>query len=130
MNKVEIRRKRLQDLIDDKYQGVQANLLKDWAKRNPEKEINQGELSLLLKKKSFGEKKGLSLAKGLGLRFDYFENFDDDPNFIKLINFLRTNPQLIEKMLAQSMKKIDKTTTIKFKPVKPKQLRKKESSEG
>ena len=101
MNKVEIRRKRLKGLIDNKYQGVQANLLKDWAKRNPKKEINQGELSLLLKNKSFGEKKGVSLAIGLRLREDYFENFDDDPNFIKIKNFLRENPELIENILAQ-----------------------------
>lgn len=45
-----LRRQNLKKWIDEKYKGVQANFVNAT-------DINQGELSALLKNKSFGEKK-------------------------------------------------------------------------
>ncbi len=63
MNKNDVittRRKRLRLLIDERFGGKQAALVSQIG-------INQGELSGLLEKKSFGEKKARSLEKQLKL---------------------------------------------------------------
>lgn len=60
MDTTTIRRKNLQLWIDEKFGGVQAEFINFTG-------INQGELSGLLKKKSFGEKKARSLEKLAGM---------------------------------------------------------------
>ena len=56
----DIRRENLQRWIDEKYNGVQAGFVAFT-------EINQGELSALLKNKSFGEKKARSIEEKAGM---------------------------------------------------------------
>ena len=55
-----LRRQRLRQLIEDRYGGRQSALVEEIG-------INQGELSGLLRLKSFGEKKARSLEDQLGL---------------------------------------------------------------
>lgn len=57
---VDIRRENLQRWIDERCSGVQANFI-------ALTEINQGELSGLLKNKSFGEKKARSIEEKAGM---------------------------------------------------------------
>lgn len=56
----ETRRKRLAQLIDEQYGGSQAKFIE-------ETNENQGEVSALLKSKSFGEKKARKLEEKCGL---------------------------------------------------------------
>lgn len=66
---VAIRRKRLREWIDDKHGGSQAAFV--LATR-----INQGELSGLLKDKSFGEKKAASIEADAGMPAGYLSGVD------------------------------------------------------
>lgn len=64
---VAVRRRRLQDWIDQRFGGVQSAFLEDIASRTG-KPANQGELSGLLSgKKSFGEKKARKLEQQAGM---------------------------------------------------------------
>lgn len=60
MKVVEVRRERLREWINDKYKGIQAGFVEDTG-------INQGELSGLLKAKSFGERKARNIEKMAGM---------------------------------------------------------------
>lgn len=62
---VAIRRRRLREWIDDHCNGLQAAFMDRCAKNNYL--ISQSELSGLLKKKSFGEKKARSIEIGAGM---------------------------------------------------------------
>jgi len=64
---VSLRRRRLQEWIDQKFGGRQASLIADIEARTSQK-VNQGELSLILQgKKSFGEKKARKLELQAGM---------------------------------------------------------------
>ena len=63
---VTLRRSNLRSLIDSKYHGSQAELVDKIG-------INQGELSGLLKSKSFGEKKARSLEGLIGIADGWFD---------------------------------------------------------
>lgn len=63
-NIVELRRARLREWIDIHHGGVAADFIKVSG-------INQGELSGLLKSKSFGEKRAMSLEKAAGMPAGY-----------------------------------------------------------
>ncbi|MCW0398751.1 hypothetical protein NG829_08375 [Xanthomonas sacchari] len=60
------RRARLRQWIDERFHGVQADFVRATG-------INQGELSLLLKDKSFGEKRAASIEKKAGMPPGYLE---------------------------------------------------------
>jgi len=60
MKVVKVRRERLWEWIEDKYKGIQAGFVEDTG-------INQGELSALLKDKSFGERKARNIEKMAGM---------------------------------------------------------------
>lgn len=61
-----IRRKRLQQVIDEQYGGKQSSLVEAI-------EVNAGELSGLLRSKAFGEKKARGLEVSLGLPRGYLD---------------------------------------------------------
>ena len=63
------RRNRLKEWIDQRYVGSQAKMVEDIG-------INQGELSGLLKSKSFGEKKARSLEDQAGMPYSYLDLMD------------------------------------------------------
>lgn len=63
------RRNRLKEWIDQRYAGSQAKMVEDIG-------INQGELSGLLKSKSFGEKKARSLEDQAGMPYSYLDLMD------------------------------------------------------
>lgn len=71
MTIVEIRRKKLQHLIDTRFKGSQAAFVE-------KTEINQGELSGLLRQKSFGEKKARKIELLLGLPPGYLDTSGTD----------------------------------------------------
>lgn len=58
---VENRRKQLRRWIDEHFEGSQMAFIA--STNDGEKQVNQGELSALLKKKSFGEKRARSLER-------------------------------------------------------------------
>lgn len=68
------RRVRLKELLDTHFPGVggQRELL-DYIEARTKKRPSQGELSLLLKEKSFGIKKGIALSEQIGLSRKWFE---------------------------------------------------------
>lgn len=71
---VALRRRRLKQWIDERYKGVQAAFVADSG-------INQGEVSGLLKNKSFGEKRAASLEAAAGMPAGYLSeegNSSDD----------------------------------------------------
>lgn len=73
---VETRRARLRRVIEERYKGVQANMVRDTG-------INAGELSGLMKTRFFGEKKARTLEKQLGLPDMWFDGVDaSDSNLI------------------------------------------------
>lgn len=79
---VEVRRARLRKVIEDRYRGIQANMVRDTG-------INAGELSGLLKTRFFGEKKARLLERQLGLSDRWLDGADsqtstalDDFNWI------------------------------------------------
>lgn len=61
---VAARRRRLQEWLDARYQGRQAEFVRT-------AQVNQGELSALLKDKSFGEKRAASLEAKAGMPAGY-----------------------------------------------------------
>lgn len=61
---VAARRKRLRQWIDSEYDGIQAKFVAATG-------VNQGELSLLLKDKPFGEKRADSLEEQAGMPVGY-----------------------------------------------------------
>ncbi|MBB5860214.1 S24 family peptidase [Xanthomonas arboricola] len=61
---VALRRARLQQWINEKHDGKQADFVRAAG-------INQGELSLLLKNKSFGEKRAAALERAAGMPSGY-----------------------------------------------------------
>lgn len=63
---VSIRRKRLKQVIDEKFSGKQTRLVEATG-------INAGELSALMRDKPFGEKKARSLEKQAGLPGGYLD---------------------------------------------------------
>jgi len=67
---VETRRARLRAVIEDRYRGIQANMVRDTG-------INAGELSGLLKTRFFGEKKARLLERLLGLSERWLDGADD-----------------------------------------------------
>lgn len=62
---IAIRRRRLRQWIDDHFEGSQVRFLANCSDRGHE--INQGELSGLLKQKSFGEKKARKIEAMAGM---------------------------------------------------------------
>lgn len=66
---VKVRRQRLKRWIDIHYEGLQASFVAATG-------INQGELSGLLKRKSFGEKRALSLEIRAGMPIGYLSGLD------------------------------------------------------
>lgn len=76
-NLIEIRRKRLQQLLNEKFGGVQARFVDHTG-------INQGELSALLRVKSFGEKKARVIEAACSLPsgwLDVMEASQDQANY-------------------------------------------------
>lgn len=69
MGNADIRRERLKALIAERYNGIQANMVRDTG-------INAGELSALMRNKSFGEKKARALEKQLGLPDKWLDGVD------------------------------------------------------
>lgn len=76
MDIVETRRLRLKQWIDKIYQGYQARMVDDIG-------INQGELSGLLKSKSFGEKKARSLENQARMPQGYLDEMEFDDRIEK-----------------------------------------------
>lgn len=77
---VAMRRNQLRRWIDEHYDGSQTNFIDACAKRGHL--INQGELSGLLKKKSFGDKKARSLELIAGMPERYLEGlFANNPAY-------------------------------------------------
>ncbi|MDO8293039.1 MAG: hypothetical protein Q7T29_09290 [Gallionella sp.] len=74
MDIVANRRSKLQHIIDTQFGGVDANFIKKTG-------INQGELSGLLKKKSFGEKKARNIEKQANLSAGYLDMPIDNDKF-------------------------------------------------
>lgn len=64
---VALRRARLQQWIDERFGGKQADFVRATS-------INQGEVSLLLKSKSFGEKRAASLEAAAGMPPGYLSS--------------------------------------------------------
>lgn len=76
---VKNRRLRLKQWIDERFDGVPARLI-------DRIDINQGELSGLLRTKSFGEKKARSIELKAGMPVGYLDSTDGlKPNVEKLI---------------------------------------------
>ncbi|ALN79478.1 hypothetical protein [Lysobacter antibioticus] len=69
--KVATRRARLQAWIDQHHGGKQADFVRAH-------NLNQGEISLLLKNKSFGEKRAAALEKAAGMPAGYLSSEADD----------------------------------------------------
>lgn len=69
MDTVEVRRQRLKALVNERYRGIQANMVRDTG-------INAGELSGLMRNKHFGEKKARALERQLGLPDLWFDGID------------------------------------------------------
>lgn len=67
---VAIRRARLEQWIKERHDGVQARFV-------TETEINQGELSALLKTKSFGEKKARKIESQAGMPSGWLDQGGD-----------------------------------------------------
>lgn len=65
----EVRRRRLKQLITDRYAGSQAKLIEETGE-------NQGEISALLRTKSFGEKKARKLEQKLNLTAGWFDTLE------------------------------------------------------
>lgn len=82
MDIVENRRKKLQHVIDTQFGGSQAKFIEKI-------EINQGELSGLLKQKSFGEKKARNIERQAELPAGYLDtpidNEQPDLNKVELL---------------------------------------------
>lgn len=70
---VETRRARLRKVIEERYRGVQANMVRDTG-------INAGELSGLLKIRFFGEKKARTLERLLSLTDMWLDGVDVSGN--------------------------------------------------
>lgn len=68
---VQVRRDRLRQWIEVHFNGEQVRFIADCATRD--RHINQGELSGLLNKKSFGEKKARSLEDAAQMPFRYLD---------------------------------------------------------
>lgn len=66
------RRRQLQRWIDDKFGGIKVDFIA--STNDGEKQINQGELSALLKTKSFGEKRARSLERQAQMPERYLES--------------------------------------------------------
>lgn len=116
---VEIRRARLKRVIEDRYRGIQANMVRDTG-------INAGELSGLLKTRFFGEKKARTLERQIGLSDMWLDGVDvsesgliDD--FMWILEHGASNErsillatiEAIKTAHKQSPQKIDPTTEIK-----------------
>ncbi|WP_274347025.1 S24 family peptidase [Xanthomonas campestris] len=67
---VALRRARLQQWINDHHEGKQADFVRAAG-------VNQGELSLLLKNKSFGEKRAAAIEKAAGMPAGYLSSGDE-----------------------------------------------------
>lgn len=83
---VATRRLRLQQWILQKFEGQQVKFIADCATRGYE--INQGELSGLLNKKSFGEKKARSIEIKANMPLHYLNGKDvtyEAPSYISNI---------------------------------------------
>jgi len=65
----DVRRYRLKQLIADRYAGSQAKLVEETGE-------NQGEISALLRTKSFGEKKARKLEQKLGLPLMWLDTME------------------------------------------------------
>lgn len=70
METQDIRRRRLRQLIEDRYDGSQAKLVEATGE-------NQGEISALLRSKSFGEKKARKLEQKLDLPAGWLDQRDE-----------------------------------------------------
>ncbi|WOB24775.1 MULTISPECIES: S24 family peptidase [Xanthomonas] len=75
---VALRRARLQQWINDHHDGKQADFVRAAS-------INQGELSLLLKSKSFGEKRAAALEKAAGMPTGYLSSAGADPTAVSAV---------------------------------------------
>jgi SOS-response transcriptional repressor LexA len=87
MDTVQKRRSRLRGWIDLKCEGSQARFVEVTG-------INQGELSGLLKTKSFGEKKARTLEIHAGMPPMYLDAVDDDSNVSALVNNVSPGPEI------------------------------------
>jgi hypothetical protein len=87
MDTVQKRRSRLRGWIDLKCEGSQARFVEVTG-------INQGELSGLLKTKSFGEKKARTLEIQAGMPPMYLDAVDDDSNVSALVNNVSPGPEI------------------------------------
>lgn len=106
---VALRRRRLQEIIDLKFDGKQSKVVSDTG-------INQGELSGLLNRKSFGEKKARSLEAMLGLPSMYLDQTGNEVpgGDIELIDALNLFVSAYRSMSDKGMKFM--SDTIKTLP--------------
>lgn len=77
---VEVRRSRLRRVVDERYKGIQANMVRDTG-------TNAGELSGLLKTRFFGEKKARTLERLLALPDKWLDGVDTEQEDLTLAAF-------------------------------------------
>ena len=107
MDIVTIRRQRLQQIIDEMFGGSQAKFIE-------KTEINQGELSGLLKQKSFGEKKARKIEQQIGLAAGYLDTLGEplelDQGAKQLLDVYNRLPQPLQHIIIQQINAMYETT--------------------
>jgi hypothetical protein len=83
----QIRRARLAQLIQERYEGSQAKYVDETGE-------NQGEVSGLLRSKSFGERKARKLEAKSNLPVGWLDRLDEEPAQAAELNTIRPGPAL------------------------------------
>jgi hypothetical protein len=83
----QIRRARLAQLIQERYEGSQAKYVDETGE-------NQGEVSGLLRSKSFGERKARKLEAKSNLPVGWLDRLDEEPARAAELNTIRPGPAL------------------------------------
>lgn len=90
----DIRRKRLAQLIEEKFDGSQAKFVEHTGE-------NQGEVSALLRNKSFGERKARKIEAKCGLETYWLDNFElPEAQPMKIVRNLRLEQSVLAKARA------------------------------
>lgn len=110
------RRVMLKKWIDEKFNGSQASYLDDIAKRDTEKPLNQGELSALLKDKSFGEKKARKLEMQSNMPTRYLEGEEISSQIAHLIKMRKEHPEIADYAIEEAIKEINSIIEFQNKP--------------
>jgi 3,4-dihydroxy 2-butanone 4-phosphate synthase/GTP cyclohydrolase II len=103
------RRRMLKKWIDDRFNGRQSAFLEDIASRHHEKPLNQGELSSLLKDKSFGEKKARTLESQAEMPPRYLEdeNLEISSQMAHLIKLQKEHPDIAAYAISEAIKEVN-----------------------